>query len=129
MGWDLLRNARAADSVVNTGIKLGGTIMAGVAISKWAKKKGKETDALSGDQLELKKMELELQKAKIQAETDKITQPVKSVPEHQPIPQPMLAPQSSVNSQEKLLQSYELFKAGAISQEDYDAVKRQVLGI
>jgi hypothetical protein len=74
-------------------------------------------------------MEIELQKAKLQAETDKITKPVNFVPEHQPMPQPALAPQSSVNSQEKLLQTYELFKAGAISQEDYDAVKRQVLGI
>ena len=129
MGWDLLRGVRAADSAVNTGIKLGGTIMAGVAISKWAKKKGAEADALSGDQLEVKKMEIELQKAKLQAETDKITKPVNFVPEHQPMPQPALAPQSSVNSQEKLLQTYELFKAGAISQEDYDAVKRQVLGI
>ncbi|MGL4342948.1 MAG: hypothetical protein ACRCRZ_00030 [Metamycoplasmataceae bacterium] len=125
------------DRLANTGLKIGGAVFAGVAATKYMKKKNTSSSAIEQDQIELKKLEIEVQKAKLEAEKNKLMQDSNKTqvpqisynPQESVSIQPALPQETSNNSQEKLLKSYELFKAGVITEEEYTIIKKQVLGI
>ncbi|MGL5521958.1 MAG: hypothetical protein ACRDAW_01645 [Metamycoplasmataceae bacterium] len=132
---DFRNFAEGLNSLTNTGIKVGGAIFAGTAGAKFLKKKGRAADAIEQDQIELKKLEIEVQKAKLEAEKHNIQQQYQQPQQYffeakEPINvQPNLPEQTSLNSQEKLIKTYELLKAGVITEEEYAAIKKQVLGL
>lgn len=114
-----LNITRGVDKLVNTGLKVG--LAFGVA--KFAKKKGQQADMLAADKLEIKKMELELQKQELQRKMNE------NAGISQELPQPKKVEHSTSQSQNKLIEYYNMLQAGAISQEEYNQLKKQTLGI
>lgn len=132
-----LNFTRGISNLADTGLKVGAGIGAVVGMRALFKEKKRKDSMLESNQVELQKLEIEVQKAKLLAEKQKIEAAAAAelAPEPQqfvvsaPAPQPALAAESNASSQQKLLNAYELFKQGAITEQEYEQLKMKVLGV
>lgn len=128
-----LNFTRGISNLADTGLKLGAGIGAAVGIKALFKEKKRKEGLLEQNQVELQKLEIEVQKAKLLAEKRKIEANAEAESQQflatAPAPQPALAIESSASSQQRLLNAHELLKQGAITNEEYEALKMKVLGI